>query len=201
MPRHVSSWTPSACDVSIFELISASSQATRRKRKKRRKEASSSHLLSAFAVQKTVESPQLPFFNVVVAFSFRAANADLMVQSIQQTTEFPQLLYVSGGRCPCFVGCAASDAPRLCSSWLLQAKFGRYGPEGQLQWRECWFAGYNTPRAVFSFLVRRPMMLDIMAGMDPFAQRPLYAARVLASRCRVVVVFLLMVLTILFGTV
>ena len=35
------------------------------------------------------------------------------------------------------------------------------------------FAGYNTPRAVFSFLVRRPMMLDIMAGMDPLAQRPL----------------------------
>ena len=62
------------------------------------------------------------------------------------------------------------------------------------------FAGYNTPRAVFSFLVRRPMMLDIMAGMDPLAQRPLCAAEVLASRCRVVVVFLLTVLTILFGT-
>ena len=27
------------------------------------------------------------------------------------------------------------------------------------------FAGYNTPRAVFSFLVRRPMKLCIMAGM------------------------------------
>ena len=35
----------------------------------------SSHL-SAFAVQKTVEIPQLQFFNIVVAFSFRAANAD-----------------------------------------------------------------------------------------------------------------------------
>ena len=28
----------------------------------------------------------------------------LMVQTIQQTTEFPQLLYVSGGRCPCCAG-------------------------------------------------------------------------------------------------
>ena len=33
------------------------------------------------------------------------------------------------------------------------------------------------------------------------AERPLGAARVLASRCRVVVVLLLVVLTILFGTV
>ena len=39
-------------------------------------EASSSHLLSAFAVQKTVEIPQSQFFNIVVVFSFRAAEAD-----------------------------------------------------------------------------------------------------------------------------
>ena len=37
------------------------------------------------------------------------------------------------------------------------------------------FAGYNTPRAVFSFLVRRPMKLCIMAGMvqkDSYALFP-----------------------------
>ena len=31
---------------------------------------------SSFVVQKTVEIPQLQFFNIVVVFSFRAAEAD-----------------------------------------------------------------------------------------------------------------------------
>ena len=60
-----------------------------------------------------------------------------MVQSVQQTTEFPQLLYVSGGRCPFCAGCA--------SAVLLLGFFrhlGRYGPQGQLQWHVqgwcCW---------------------------------------------------------------
>ena len=38
--------------------------------------APASHLFSAFAVQKTVEIPQLQFLNIVVVFSFRAAEAD-----------------------------------------------------------------------------------------------------------------------------
>ena len=39
------------------------------------------------------------------------------------------------------------------------------------------------------------------SSADCFAQRPLGAARLFASRCRVMVVLLLVVLTILFGTV
>ena len=43
--------------------------------------------------------------------------------------------------------------------------FGRYGPEGQLcsSWG---FTGDDAPRAVQPFLVVRPKMLGIMAGMD-----------------------------------
>ena len=44
----------------------------------------------------------------------------LMVQNIQQTTEFPQLLYVSGGRCPCCAGraCRAVLTALVCT-WLV----------------------------------------------------------------------------------
>ena len=60
-------------------------------------------------------------------------------------------------------GYAGYDAPRLCSSWLPQAKiFGILA--GMDQKDSCsgmykaGFAGDNAPRAVFSSLVRRPMI-------------------------------------------
>ena len=55
-------------------------------------------------LQKTADFLQLQFINIVVVIPFVPQTQILMVQSIQQTTEFPQLLYVSGGRCPCCVG-------------------------------------------------------------------------------------------------
>ena len=80
----------------------------------------------------------------------------LMVQTIQQTTEFPQLLYVSGGRCPCCAGRACHAAlvstTAVCAQgWLCWFRYalavfllvvagqdlrhlGRYGPEGHLLW-------------------------------------------------------------------
>ena len=68
-------------------------------------------------------------------------------------------------------GCAGYDAPRLCSSWLSQAKiFGIL--VGMDQKDSCsgifqaGVAGDHAPRAVFSSLVRRPMMLGITAVMD-----------------------------------
>ena len=92
-------------------------------------------------LEKTADSPQLQFINIVVDIPFVPQTQILMVQTIQQTTEFPRLLYVSVGRCPCVVlvvlamprscrqrqfapkaGYAGFDAPQLCSSWLLQAK-------------------------------------------------------------------------------
>ena len=44
----------------------------------------------------------------------------LMVQTIQQITEFSQLLYVSGGRCPCCAGraCHAVSTALICT-WLV----------------------------------------------------------------------------------
>ena len=42
------------------------------------------------------DSPQLPFINIVVDIPFVPQTQILMVQTIQQTTEFPQLQYFSG---------------------------------------------------------------------------------------------------------
>ena len=46
----------------------------------------------------------------------------LMVQTIQQTTEFPQLLYVSGGRC-LFCAGRACHATALKTVGILQLPF------------------------------------------------------------------------------
>ena len=107
----------------------------------------------------------------------------LMVQTIQQTTEFLQLLYVSGGRCTCCVGrayhAALVSTTTVCAQgWLCWFRcassvflliFGILA--GMDQKDSCrgmyraGIAGYNTPRAVLSFLVRRPMKLGIMASI------------------------------------
>ena len=83
-------------------------------------------------LQKTVDFPQLQFINIVVVIPFVPQTQILMVQTIQQITEYPQLQYVSGARCPCCVGrvvfllvVAGQDLRHL----------GRYGPKGQLLWQ------------------------------------------------------------------
>ena len=57
-----------------------------------------------FRLQKTAESPQLQFM-IVVDIPFVPQTQILMVQTIQQTTEFPQLQYFLGGRCSCWQLC------------------------------------------------------------------------------------------------
>ena len=112
-----------------------------------------------------------------------------MVQTIQQTTEFPQLLYVAGCRCPCCAGRAGHAAlvstTAVCAQgrkcWFRCASvvfflvvagqdlrhLGRYDPkDSYCGMYKAGIAGDNAPRAVFSFLVRRSMMRGIMAGMD-----------------------------------
>ena len=107
---------------------------------------------------------QKGFFKFVV-FSCSCRSVQIfMVQTMQQTTEFPQLLYVSGGRCPCCADRACHAAlvstPAVCAHgwlcWLRCASavfllvvagqdlrhHGRYGPKEQLQWHGqgwyCW---------------------------------------------------------------
>ena len=108
----------------------------------------------------------------------------LRVQTIQQTTEFLQLLYVSGGRCTCciigraYYAALVSTTTVCAQGWLCWFRcasavflliFGILA--GMDQKDSCrgmckaGIAGYNTPRAVLSFLVRRPMKLGIMAGI------------------------------------
>ena len=50
--------------------------------------------------RKTIEFLQLLFFKFV-DIPFVPKTQILMVQTFQQTTEFPQLQYFPGGRCPC----------------------------------------------------------------------------------------------------
>ena len=65
-------------------------------------------------------------------------------------------------------GYAGYDAPRLCSSWLSQAKiFGiLVGLDQKDSSAQAGYSGRDAPRAVLFSLVRRPMMLGIMTGMD-----------------------------------
>ena len=62
-------------------------------------------------------------------------------------------------------GYAGYDAPRLCS--LDDRHFDRYFPEEQLLWHvQDWFHCCAAPHAVSVSLVRRPVMVGIVAGMD-----------------------------------
>ena len=107
-------------------------------------------------------------FFMFVDIPFVPPTQVLMVQSIQQTTKFPQLLYVSGGRCSCCVGrvlvpmrlgcvplgcrrpsLAVMDQMDYCSGMYKAGIYGEY-----------------APRALFSSLVGRPRMLVILALMD-----------------------------------
>ena len=122
----------------------------------------------------TVEFPQLQFM-MVVDIPFVPQTKFIMVQTIQQTTEFPQLQYFPGGRCSLaswfnsgymstsvyvVVFLAGCDAPRAVFPCL--SAFRR-----RQQWQcTAGFTGDEATCAVFSFPVIRPKMRDIMAGMD-----------------------------------
>ena len=108
-----------------------------------------------------------------------------MVQTLQQTTEYPQLLYVSGGRCPCCAGraCHAVFTALVCT-WLvflvtlhlalcscvfvwpkmLRIMAGTHHTVAV-------FTGNDALRAVLLFFVVRPMMLGIMAVMTRGVQK------------------------------
>ena len=126
-----------------------------------------------------------------VEFPFVPQRQILMVQSILQTTEFPQLLYVSGGRCHCCAGRACQAAlvstTAVCASrlvMLVTLRLGCVPPRCRrsrsaswpvwtrrtvMQRHSCMFmagsAWDDALRAVF-FPVSRPLMRCIMAGMD-----------------------------------
>ena len=168
-PRRRRRWT--SCSISRYSsrrrrsgpgFLSSSAPLPRRgggRGRREEEEASSSHLLSAFAVQKTVEIPQLQFFNIVVDIPFVPQTQILTVQLFSRPQSFLSCRTFQVGDVPvvlvvCWLRCASA-----VFLLVVARKFGRYGPEGQLQWREC-------TRAVFSSLVRRPMMLGIMAFMD-----------------------------------
>ena len=112
-----------------------------------------------------------------------------MVQTIQQTTEFPQFLYISGGRCPCCAGCARHAAHvsttavcaqgwlcwfRCASAVFLLVVAGQDLPhldrcdqkDSCCGMYKAGIAGDYAPCAVFVSLVGRPRMLVILADMD-----------------------------------
>ena len=168
----------------LYELISASSQARRRKRMKRRKRRlprTTSRLsrcrklwrFRSYSSSTLSSSPVVPQRQI------------LMVQIIQHTTEFPQLLYVSGGRCPCCAGRAGhAVSTALVCTWLvflvtlhlalcscvsvwpkmLRIMAGTHHAVAG-------FTGDDAPRAVLLFFVVRPKMLGIMAGMTRGVQK------------------------------
>ena len=107
-------------------------------------------------VQKTADSLQLHSVQVVDS-SFVQQRQFPMVQTIHQTTEIFQLLFDSGGRCPCCVGRACHAA--LVSTTTVCA-------HGWL----CWLR-YTS--CVFPLGCRRPLMLVILADMD---QKDSYAS-------------------------
>ena len=89
----------------------------------------------------------------------------LMVQTIQQTTEFLQLLYVSGWLCwlRCTSRCFLFPVRRPL---MLGIMAGMDQKDSCCGMYEAGIDGYVAPRAVFVFPVLRTMMLGIMAVMD-----------------------------------
>ena len=115
-------------------------------------------------VQKTADSPQLQSIAGRRHF-LPFAEQILLVQAFQQTTEVSQLLYASGGRCPrCAVtmrlGCVPLGYAGQVFLVVMDQKDSCSGVY------KAGIDGYNALRAVFSSLVRRHMMLGIMAFMD-----------------------------------
>ena len=131
-------------------------------------------------------------FFMFVIIPFVPQTQILMVQTVQQTTEFPQLLYVSGGRCPCCAGrsCHAAlvSITAVCAhGWLCwlrcaSAVFllifgimaGIFQKDSCCGMYKAGFAGCDALRAVSFSRVRRPMMLSIM---------PVWTGRTVAVAC------------------
>ena len=102
----------------------------------------------------------------------------LMVQTVQQTTEFPQLLYVSGRRCPCCAGraCHAVLTALVCTWLVFLVTLHLALCSCVFVWPKmlrimagthhtvAGFTGDDAPRAVLLFFVVWPKMLGIIAG-------------------------------------
>ena len=103
----------------LHELIS-SSQARRRKRKKRRKRRLPRTSSRLSRCRKLWRFRSCSSSTLSSSSPFVPQRQILMVQTLQQTTEYPQLLYVSGGRCPCCAGpaCHAVSTVLICT-WLV----------------------------------------------------------------------------------
>ena len=113
--------------------------------------------------QKTADSPQLQSIAGRRHF-LPFAEQILMVQAFQQTTEVSQLLYASGGRCPrCAVTMRLGCVPLGYAGQVFLAVMDQKDSCSGVY--KAGIAGYNALRAVFSSLVRRLMMLGIMAVM------------------------------------
>ena len=96
-----------------------------------------------------------------------------MVQTLQQTTEYPQLLYVSSGRCPCCAGraCHAVSTALLCTWLVFLVTLHLALCSCVFVWPKmlrimagthhavAGFTGDDAPRAVLLFFVVRPKML------------------------------------------
>ena len=114
----------------LFELISASSQARRRKRRKRRKRRLPRTSSRLSRCRKLWSFRSCSSSTLSSTSPFVPQRQILMVQTLQQATEYPQLLYVSGGRCPCYWSCLSC---RLNGTDMYLAGF----------------PGHAAPRAVF----------------------------------------------------
>ena len=176
----------------LFELISASSQARRRKRKKRRKRRLPRTSSRLSRCRKLWRFRSCSSFTLSSTSPFVPQRQILMVQTLQQTTEYPQLLFVSGGRCSCCAGraCHAVSTALMCS-WLvflvtlhLALCFCVFAWPMMLRIMAgthhavAGFTGYDAPRAVLLFFVVRPMILGIMASSRTAENCGFYAVAV-----------------------
>ena len=163
----------------LFELISASSQATRRKRKKRRKRRLPRTSSRLSRCRKLWRFRSCSSSTLSSSSPFVPQRQILMVQTLQQTTEYPQLLYVSGGRCSCCAGraCHAVSTALICTWLVFLVTLHLALCSCVFVWPKmlrimasthhavAGFTGYDAPRAVLLFFVVRPKFLGIMAGM------------------------------------
>ena len=152
----------------------------RREEEEKAEAASSSHLLSPFAVQKSVEVPQLQLStssssSPVVAqrlipiwtpqLPYTCGRRSFCTAAVRSTSLWPALVIGSGSG-SCWAGFASFSCavPLRCRQAQDAPHRGWYAPKGQLRsglvfcWLRC------TSRCLPVFV--RPLMLVIMVGMD-----------------------------------
>ena len=154
-------------------------QEKRRKRKKRKKRRLPRSSSRPSRCRKLWRFRSCSFSTLSSSSPVVPQRQILMVQTIQQTTEFPQLLYVSGGRCPCCAGraCHAVSTALVCTWLVFLVTLHLALCSCVFVWPKmlrimagthhamAGFSGDDAPRAVLLFFVVWPKMLGIMAGM------------------------------------